>query len=88
VSNPRPGSDGFDDDELIRSEFDSIVSGLSLDESTPTSYLDELESIEAADRFIAPNPPGQSPRQTWRSIKRAATRWFNRGYRDDDGAAV
>jgi len=88
VSNPRPGPEDFDEEELIRSEFDAIVSGLSLDESAPSGYLDELDAIEAADRFVAPNPPSQSPRQTWRSIKRAVNRWLNRGYRDDDGAAV
>lgn len=88
MSNPRQGPDEFDEEELIRSEFDSIVSGLSLDESAPTSFLDEIDAIENADRFVAPNPPGQSPRQMWRSIKRAVNRWFNRGYRDDDGATV
>lgn len=30
-------------ESLIDDEFDSIVAGLSLDESTPTDYLDELE---------------------------------------------
>jgi hypothetical protein len=38
--------DEFDEEDLIRSEFDSIVSGLSLDESTPNTYLDDLERIE------------------------------------------
>ena len=56
MSNPRPGPDEFDEEELIRSEFDSIVSGLSLDESAPTTYLDELDAIQDANRFIPPNP--------------------------------
>ena len=88
MSNPRPGPDEFDEEELIRSEFDSIVSGLSLDESAPTTYLDELDRFADTNRFVPPNPPRQSPRQMWRSIKRAVNRWFNRGYHDDDGAAV
>ncbi len=88
MSNPRPGPDEFDEEELIRSEFDSIVSGLSLDESAPTTYLDELDRFEDANRFVPPNPPRQSPRQLWRSMKRAVNRWFNRGYHDNDGAAV
>ena len=78
----------FDDDELIRSEFDSMVSGLSLDESTPSTYLDELDRIDRADGFIAPNPPRQTPRAFFFSAKRAVSRWLKRGYHDDDGAAL
>ena len=88
MSNPRPGPDEFDEEELIRSEFDSIVSGLSLDESAPTTYLDELDAIHDVNRFIPPNPPRQSPRATWRAVKRAVNRWFHRGYHEDDGAAL
>ena len=89
MSNPRSGPDEFDEEELIRSEFDSIVSSLSLDESAPTTYLDELDAIEDVDqRFIPPNPPQQSPRVMWRAIKRAAKRWFYRGYHEDDGATL
>ena len=83
-----PQDDGFDEEELIRSEFESIVSGLSLDESSPTSFLDELDQVDRGDRFVAPNPPGQSPRQMWRSIKRVVKAWFNRGYHDDEGATL
>ena len=88
MSNPPLGPDEFDEEELIRSEFDSIVSGLSLDESAPTTYLDELDAIRDTDRFIPPNPPRQSPRAMWRAIKRAVNRWFNRGYHEDDGATL
>ena len=42
-------SNGMPDDanerELIDLEFQSMVEGLSLDESAPTSYLDELEKF-------------------------------------------
>lgn len=34
-----------DEKDLIDAEFASIVSGLTLDESAPTTYLDELESF-------------------------------------------
>jgi len=88
VSKPGPSPDEFDEEELIRSEFDSIVSGLSLDESAPTTYLDELERFEDTNRFIPPNPPRQSPRAMWRSIKGAFNRWFNRDYHEDDGAEI
>ena len=35
------------DDELIDAEFESMVEGLSIDESAPTTYLDELDRIDA-----------------------------------------
>jgi hypothetical protein len=45
-----------DDSELVNAEFDSIVSTLSLDQSTPSSYLDQLDDIDNSERFVAPNP--------------------------------
>ncbi len=88
MSNPRPGAEEFEENELIRIEFESMVSDLSLDESAPTSYLDELDRFADDNHFIPPNPPTQSPRAMWRSMKRAFRRWFNQGYRDDDGATL
>ncbi|MBU6243181.1 MAG: alpha/beta fold hydrolase [Acidobacteria bacterium] len=46
-----------DDDErdLIDAEFDAIVSGLSLDESAPTTYLDELASSEMTESHFERN---------------------------------
>lgn len=83
-----PQDDGFDEEELIRSEFESIVSGLSLDESSPTTFLDERDHVDRSDRFIAPNPPPQSPRTFFFSAKRAIQRWLKRGYHEDDGVAL
>ena len=83
-----PDDAGNDEEELIRSEFESIVSGLSLDESAPTSYLDELERIDRSEAFIPPNPPSQSPRTFFFSAKRAIERWFKRGYHEDDGVEL
>ena len=45
-----------DDSELVNAEFDSIVSTLSLDQSSPSSYLDELDAIDHSERFVAPDP--------------------------------
>lgn len=46
-----------DERELIDAEFDSIVSGLSLDESAPTTYLDELDAPRYdPEGFTQPNP--------------------------------
>ena len=49
------GSD-FNENDLVDAEFESIVSGLSLDQSSPTTYLDELDRIDQSNRFIPPNP--------------------------------
>ena len=44
-----------DENELIDAEFESIVSQLSLDESTPNTYLDELDA-RGEEHFEHPNP--------------------------------
>ena len=87
MSNEKKEPEDFDEEELIRSEFESIVSGLSLDESAPTTYLDDLDRIDD-EKFVQPNPSRQSPRGFIASAKDAINRWFNRDYRDDDGAAL
>jgi len=87
VSEPKKDPEDFDEEELIRSEFDSIVSGLSLDESAPTTYLDDLDRIDE-EKFVQPNPPRQTPLGFIASAKRAIYRWLNRGYHEDDGAAL
>jgi hypothetical protein len=87
VSESKDKQDDFDEEDLIRSEFESIVSGLSLDESAPTSYLDELDRIDD-EGFVQPNPPRQTPLGFIASAKRAINRWFHRGYHEDDGAAL
>ena len=87
MSNAKKEPDEFDEEELIRSEFESIVSGLSLDEATPTTYLDDLDRIDN-DGFVQPNPPRQLPRGFIASAKRAVNRWLKRGYHEDDGATL
>jgi carboxylesterase len=46
----------FNERDLVDAEFDSIVSGLSLDQSAPTTYLDQLDQVEIGEKFTAPNP--------------------------------
>jgi hypothetical protein len=87
VSNEKKEPDGFDEEELIRSEFESIVSGLNLDQSTPSTYLDELDRIDQ-EGFVPPNPAPQSPRRFFISARNAIKGWFHRNNRDDDGAAL
>ena len=48
-------SNESDENELINAEFESIVSQLSLDESAPTTYLDELDARDD-EHFVHPNP--------------------------------
>ena len=45
-----------DDSELVNAEFESIVSTLSLDQSSPSTYLDQLDAIDDSEHFAAPNP--------------------------------
>jgi hypothetical protein len=91
VNEHRKGPDEFDEEDLIRSEFESIVSGLSLDESSPNTFLDDLELVEKLEAqntdegFAPPNPPRANPIDLFRSAKIAIKRWFNRPYREDDG---
>ena len=66
-----------------------MVEGLSLDESAPTSYLDQLDAIEDQDKFVAPNPIRKSALQSFREALAAFQKWKNgKGFRDDDGAAL
>ena len=44
-----------DENQLIDAEFESIVSQLSLDESHPTTYLDELDA-RGEEHFEHPDP--------------------------------
>jgi hypothetical protein len=45
-----------DDSDLVNAEFESIVSTLSLDESSSSTYLDQIDAIDDSERFVAPNP--------------------------------
>ena len=87
MSTGKNEPEDFDEEELIRSEFESIISGLSLDESAPTTYLDDLDRIDD-ERFIQPNPPRQTAQGFIAAAKGAINRWLNRGPRDDDGAVL
>ena len=56
-----------DERELIDAEFSAIVSGLSLDISEPSTYLEELEAHEEAEKFTPPNPRIPPPDQYQRA---------------------
>jgi hypothetical protein len=83
------GSDPFDDD-LIKAEFESMVEGLRLDESAPTTYLDELDKFVDDNRFVPPAIPKRRLRDQIREARESFTRWKNnrQNFRDDDGSAI
>jgi hypothetical protein len=61
------GAVNRDERDLIDAEFDAIVSGLSLDESAPTTYLDQLDEIEATEEYRGDNKPLPSLSSTQRA---------------------
>jgi hypothetical protein len=75
--------------ELIEMEFQSMVENLSLDQSAPTSFLDELDRVEDHNRFVAPTPPRRSAKETFQSAIAALKKWNSgNSNRGDDGAAL
>ena len=83
-------NEGFDEEDLIKAEFDSIVEGLSLDESSPTTYLDELDRFEEVNKFTPPAVPKKKFREQLREMRISLTRWRNnsRELPPDDGAVI
>ncbi|CAN2205738.1 hypothetical protein MCEJIRE27_00866 [Candidatus Nanopelagicaceae bacterium] len=86
-------NDGRDDDEmeLINAEFESMVADLNLDQSSPRTYLDELEDISKAERLEIYNPPAikRGIHGTVTHLLESIKRWWKKPPRDDsDGAVV
>jgi hypothetical protein len=93
------GASNDDEMELINAEFDSMVAGLSLDESSPRTYLDELDEIEREEAESL-----NSERALYSDVKakkvplhlklsyfvETLKRWWNRKDRDEgeDGARL
>jgi hypothetical protein len=92
MSDKEKRQDGPDDAterELIEMEFQSMVENLSLDQSAPTSYLDELDRVEDHNRFTVPIPPRQGFKETFWSAVAAFKNWKSgNSNRGDDGAAL
>lgn len=94
---PGRESDGHSDDEqdLINAEFEAMVSGLNLDQSSPRTYLDELEAIEESESAELYLPP-RSKRGlhgSMHNIIETIKRWWKRpdsrdGSGDGDAAIV
>ncbi|KGA19168.1 hypothetical protein GM50_6205 [freshwater metagenome] len=84
---------GEDDQDLTDEKFHALVSGLSLDQSAPTDYLDILARAEVAEGFTPPEP---EKIQFFTSIKegmKAFKKWKDNPRKDntdldDDGAQI
>jgi len=82
-----------DDKDLIDEKFQALVSGLSLDQSSPTTYLDELERNVDDEHFTPPVPEKITRKKFFTDGINAFKKWKdnprsdNSGL-DDDGAQV
>ena len=90
-----PGERSDDDEmELINAEFESMVADLNLDQSTPRTYLDDLDDLAEHEKYEqkAMYLPPRNRRGLHGSIqylKKSIKRWWNKPPSDDsDGAVV
>jgi hypothetical protein len=85
-----------DDDEmdLINAEFESMVADLNLDQSSPTTYLDDLDAIAAAEKLenseiYYPQKVRRGLHGTISHLVESIRSWWGRPSNDDtDGAVV
>jgi len=87
------GNSADDEKDLINDKFHALVDGLSLDESSPSTYLDDLEQERDEEKFVPPIPPKSPPKKTLSDVVSSFKRWKNnpridRSDLDDDGAQV
>ena len=86
---PRDRDD--DEMELINAEFESMVADLNLDQSAPTTYLDELAAIEESERENIYLPPRtrRGIHGTFLHLIRSIQAWWKKpGDDNSDGAVV
>lgn len=84
---------GEDDQELMDEKFHALVSGLSLDQSAPTDYLDSIADLQEVEGFTPPEP---QPITFFTSLKdgiKAFKKWKDNPRKDntdldDDGAQI
>lgn len=89
MAEGKVGDQDPNEQELIDSEFESMVSELSLDQSAPTTYLDELDNRD--DSYRPELPEKESFRETLSRAQRAFRNWFtdrSSNNNDGDGAAI
>ena len=84
---------GEDEEDLIDEKFNALVSGLSLDQSSPSTYLDELDRRVDEEHFTPPVPQKLQLRNFFSDCINAFKKWKdnprsdNSGL-DDDGAQI
>ena len=84
---------GEDEKDLIDEKFQALISGLSLDQSSPTSYLDELDQHVDDEHFTPPAPAKMNLKKFFADGVSAFKRWKDNPRSDntnldDDGAQV
>lgn len=85
-----PGKDNDDEMELINAEFESMVADLNLDQSSPRTYLDELDEIdksENSDLYIPPKT-NRGLHGSVSHIIESVKRWWKKPPRDESDGAV
>ena len=84
---------GEDEKDLIDEKFNALVSGLSLDQSSPSTYLNELDRRVDEEHFTPPVPQKLQLRNFFSDCINAFKKWKdnprsdNSGL-DDDGAQI
>ena len=80
-----------DDMELINAEFESMVEGLNLDQSSPRTYLDDLDDLaasESQDIYQIPRTRRGLHGSVAHLIATVKSWWQKPGNDDNDGAVV
>lgn len=82
-----------DDQDLMDDKFQALISGLSLDQSAPTDYLDSISGVTEIDSFTPPAPEKIHFRTSIKDGIAAFKRWRDNPSRDntnldDDGAQI
>ncbi|CAB4338276.1 unannotated protein [freshwater metagenome] len=94
ASADRPiNGDAESERELIDAEFESMVAGLSLDQSAPTTFLDELDAVDDAssERELYAFPAIEKKTLQERiadSIKTFKSWWSRNDSDEGDGAVL
>jgi hypothetical protein len=84
---------GEDDQDLMDDKFHALVSGLSLDQSAPTDYLDSISAREDSEGFTPPKPEKMHFLSSIKDALKAFKKWKDNPPRDntdldDDGAQI
>lgn len=84
---------GENDQDLMDEKFQALVSGLSLDESAPTDYLDTIAGHQESERYTPPEPQRVNFFTSIKDGIKAFKKWKDNPKRDntdldDDGAQI